>query len=160
MKQFSHSRVESFRQCPYKFKLRYIDELKMLPNDDPTNALIIGTALHTGIEKDVKTAIEEYYMSYPVINDNHVTEAMKLEKVIPMMKEQLPIGGEFEVKIECEEFIGFIDYLLPVEVYKVDIRKPIHTENGGSGFVASKDDEYGWFDIYDLSISVRFFDLL
>lgn len=114
---WSHSRVECFKQCPYKFKLRYIDELKTLPNDDPTNALIIGTALHTGIEKDVKTAIEEYYNSYPVITDAHVTEAMKLEKVIPMMKEKLPRGGEFEVKIEDDDFVGFIDYLIPTGVY-------------------------------------------
>ena len=60
---FSHSRVDSYKQCPYKFKLRYIEQMKTLPNDDPTNALIIGTALHTGIEKDVKTAIDEYYNS-------------------------------------------------------------------------------------------------
>ena len=112
---WSHSRVECFKQCPYKFKLRYIDELNTLPNDDPTNALIIGTALHTGIEKDVKTAIQEYYMSYPVITDAHITEAMKLEKVIPMMKEKLPRGGEFEVKIEDDDFVGFIDYLLEVD---------------------------------------------
>lgn len=95
----------------------------MLPNDDPSNALIIGTALHTGIEKDVKTAIDWYYNQYPVITDHHVTEAMKLEKVIPMMKEKLPPGGKFEVKIEDDDFVGFIDYLVPVatDFYDVEL---------------------------------------
>ena len=143
MAQFSHSRVESYHQCSYKYKLRYIDNLKTLPNDDPANALIIGTALHTGIEKGVKAAIEEYYMSYPIITDAHVTEAMKLEKVIPMMKEKLPRGGEFEVKIEDEDFVGFIDYLVNVtdeerefdEIHNLPI------------------NEYEWFDIYDFKYS-------
>lgn len=134
--QFSHSRVDTFKTCPYKFKLRYIDEIEVLPNDDPTNALIIGTALHTGIEKDVKTAIEEYYMSYPVITDAHVTEAMKLERVIPMMKDKLPRGGEFEVKIEDENFLGFIDYLIPVDWEDSD-----------------PDNVVEYFDIYDFKYS-------
>ena len=141
MAQFSHSRVESFKQCAYKFKLRYIDGLQTLPNDDPANALIIGTALHTGIEKDVKTAIEEYYNSYPVITDAHVTEAMKLEKVIPMMKEKLPRGGEFEVKIEDDDFVGYIDYLLPVDKECI-----AWDPDGGHKYVE-------WFDIYDFKYS-------
>lgn len=136
MKQFSHSRVECFNQCPYKFKLRYIDEVVMLPNTEPSNALIIGTALHTGIEKDVRTAIDWYYNQFPVISDEHVTEAMKLEKVIPMMKDKLPYGGEFEVKIEDDDFLGFIDYLLPVDWDDSD-----------------PDDVIEWYDIYDFKYS-------
>ncbi len=143
MVQFSHSRVECYHQCPYKFKLRYIDKLQTLPNTDPSNALIIGTALHTGIEQDVKTAIDWYYNQFPVISDEHVTEAMKLERVIPMMKECLPVGGEFEVKIEDEDFVGFIDYLVPVTPY---------------GLEQNQFDEYclngvEYYDIYDFKYS-------
>lgn len=121
MAQFSHSRVESFKQCSYKYKLRYIDKIKMLPNYEPSDALIIGTALHTGIEKDVKTAIDWYYNQYPVITDEHINEAMKLELVIPMMKEKLPPGGMFEVEINDENFKGFIDYLIEVEPNVYDL---------------------------------------
>ena len=35
------------------------------------------------LEKDVQTAIHEYFMSYPVISDAQVNEAMKLEVMIP-----------------------------------------------------------------------------
>ena len=148
----SHSRVDSYKQCPYKFKLRYIDELQTLPNTEPSNALIIGTALHMGIEQDVKTAIDWYYNQFPVITDEHITEAMKLEKVIPMMKAKLPVGGEFEVKIKDEDFVGYIDYLVPVESFKFDMKKPIQLVNG-VGFVACPDTEYEWFDIYDFKYS-------
>lgn len=121
MAQFSHSRVECFTQCPYKYKLRYLDKVQMFPNYEPTNALIIGTALHTGIEKDVRTAINWYYQQYPVITDEHINEAMKLEIVIPMMKDKLPLGGEFEVEIDDVDFKGYIDYLVEVEPNVYDI---------------------------------------
>ena len=93
--------------------MRYIDRLKTIPPDNPDNALILGTALHTGIEKSVEESITEYYMSYPIITDEHINEAIKLEYLIPMAQEIRPPGGEFEVKIEDEHFLGYIDYLVP-----------------------------------------------
>ena len=106
--EYSHSRVETFKNCPYKYKLRYIDELKTLPSDDPQNPLIIGSAMHLGIEKDVETAINWYYNQYPIITDLHVNEAIKLEKLIPKVKDILPKGQQ-EIKIETNDFIGFAD---------------------------------------------------
>ena len=106
--EYSHSRVETFKNCPYKYKLRYIDELKTLPSDDPQNPLIIGSAMHLGIEKDVETAINWYYNQYPIITDLHVNEAIKLEKLIPKVKDILP-KGQHEIKIETNDFIGFAD---------------------------------------------------
>lgn len=115
--QVSHSRVETFKKCPYQFKLHYIDELETYASDDPANPLIIGTALHTGIEKDTATAIKEYYESYPVITDKHIDEAIKLEAVIKKCKEALPPldNALFETPIESREFKGFIDLLVPVD---------------------------------------------
>ena len=106
--EYSHSRVETFKNCPYKYKLRYIDELKTLPSDDPQNPLIIGSAMHLGIEKDVETAINWYYNQYPIITDLHVNEAIKLERLIPKVKDILP-KGQHEIKIETNDFIGFAD---------------------------------------------------
>ena len=114
--KLSHSRVECFNKCPYQFKLRYIDKLETLPTDDPASPLILGHALHTGIEKNTEEAIKEYYNAYPVINDNHVTEAIKLEYWIPKIKEAIPPGGLHEIEIaDGEDFVGYIDYLVPVE---------------------------------------------
>ena len=111
--QVSHSKIETFEGCQFKYKMRYINEIQTLKADNPDNALFLGTALHTGIEKDVDTAISEYFMQYPVITDEHINEAMKLEVMIPKAKSKIP-KGEFEVEISDEDFHGFIDLLAPV----------------------------------------------
>ena len=110
--QVSYSRIGTYEKCPYQFKLHYIDKLETIFNCDPQSPLVLGHALHTGIEKDVETAIKEYYSAYPVIKDAHITEAMKLEYLIPKVKEILP-EGEHEIKIETDDFKGFIDLLVP-----------------------------------------------
>ncbi len=112
--QFSYSRVDCHTNCPYQFKLRYIDKLKTYDDFDPLSPLTLGNALHKGIETDVNTAIQEYYNSYPIITEKHIEEAIKLEYLIPKVKELLPSDGKHEVKIETESFIGYIDYLYPV----------------------------------------------
>lgn len=106
-----YSAVSTFNQCPYQYKLRYIDGLKTLDDYEPQDALKIGTALHTGIEKDVDIAIHEYYMSYPVISDLHINEAIKLEVMIKKVKEVIP-DGKHEVFIQDGVFKGTIDLLV------------------------------------------------
>lgn len=108
----SHSRVECFESCPYRYDLRYNQEIRTIPPDNADNALFLGTALHTGLEKDVDAAIHEYFMNYPVINDNHINEAMKLEVMIQKARKICPDGLN-EVKIEDPDFVGFIDLLSP-----------------------------------------------
>ena len=112
--QFSYSRVDCFNSCPYKFKLTYIDKLQTIDDYDPQNPLIVGTALHKGIETTVQEAIQEYYNSYPIITDMHVEEAIKLEYLIPIVKKILPKNGQFEVEISNDYFKGYIDYLYPL----------------------------------------------
>lgn len=109
--QVSYSRISTHEKCPFQFKLRYRDGLETIFNCDPQNALVLGHALHTGIEKDVQDAIDEYYSAYPIIDDRHVTEAMKLEYLIPKVKAILP-EGQHEVKIETDDFVGYIDLLV------------------------------------------------
>ena len=112
--QFSHSRVECFNNCPYQYKLRYIDNLKTLPDYEPQDALILGTALHTCIEKDIPTAIQEYYNSYPIITDLHINEAIKLETMLKKAREVLPIEyAIFELPVDIGHYKGFIDMLVP-----------------------------------------------
>lgn len=110
--KFSYSRVNCFKQCPYQYKLKYIEQLKTLPNMDANNALYLGTAMHTGIEKDVDAALAQYYSNYPAVTDLHINEAIKLQYIIPLAKKVIP-AGEYEVHIETKEFQGFIDLLVP-----------------------------------------------
>lgn len=136
--QVSHSRISSFLQCPYKYDLKYNQRLETLFNCDPQNPLILGQALHTGIEKDVETAIAEYYSAYHIIDDLHVNEAIKLEYLIPKAKALLP-KGEHEVKIEDDDYIGFIDLLVPISSLSLT---PTERFSG---------DQY--YDIYDFKYS-------
>ena len=111
--RFGYSAVTTFEQCPFKYKCQYVDGLKTLPNTDPANALIIGTALHRGIETDVDTAIWEYFNTFPIITDQHVDEEIKLRYLIPKVKEVIP-EGIHEVQVVDTNFIGTLDLLIPV----------------------------------------------
>lgn len=108
---WSHSRVSCFKQCPMKYELKYLAEIKTLPKFEADDPLVLGTAMHEGIEKDADTAINDYLMSYPVIGDLHENEAIKLRYWVPKAKEKLPEGLDFEVKVEYKDFIGYIDGL-------------------------------------------------
>lgn len=111
--QVSHSRTECFKSCPFKYYLRYQERLKTIPDDKFDNALYLGTALHTGLETGVNEAIQQYYSNYPIITDDHINEAMKLEVMIPKAKAMIP-DGQHELKIDDPDFVGFIDLLVPV----------------------------------------------
>jgi phage nucleotide-binding protein len=93
--------------------MRYVDGILTLPPDNADNALILGTALHTGMEKGTAAAIDEYFGAYPIITDAHIDEAMKLEYLIPKAREILPKNGFFEKLISNSDIIGFADYLVP-----------------------------------------------
>lgn len=100
--------------------------LEGIGTNDPINsdnALVLGTALHTGIEKGVETAIDQYYMSFPIIDNSHISEAIKLEYLIPKAKAVLP-SGEYEVEINDDDFHGFIDLLAPARVFERGVELP------------------------------------
>ena len=139
--KLGYSAVSTFENCPYQYKLRYIDKVEMLDEYEPTDALKIGTALHRGIEVDTSTAIQEYYNSYTIITDAHITEAIKLETMIPKVKEVIP-EGQHEVFFQYGAFKGTIDLLVPVD-------GTIHYDEVGNidGF------ETDTYDIYDFKYS-------
>lgn len=96
--------------------MRYVDKILTIPPDEPDNALVLGHAIHTGIEKGVDAGVKEYYMHYPVISDDHINEAIKLEYLIPKVQALLP-QGEHEVEIADDDFRGYIDLLAPVTMF-------------------------------------------
>lgn len=110
--QFSYSRVECFAKCPKQYKYRYVDRLKTLPDQSPSNALYLGTAIHEAFETgNVEDAIASYRSNYYVLTDEHINEEIKLEYLIPRVLELLP-PGECEIEVSTENFIGYIDRLV------------------------------------------------
>lgn len=117
--------------------------MNTIPDTEPDNALILGTALHTGIEEGVEQALDFYQSSFPILTDDHIHEMMKLEAMIPKAKALLPSGGTFELPIGDSDFTGFMDYLVPIgKGLKLD------------GLVSGEDlEEFEAFDLYDFKYS-------
>ena len=132
-KNFHFSTAECFENCPARFDFRYNQGLETIPTDDPQNPLILGTAIHRGMEVDLQTAVKEYLMSYTVIDDRHVNEVIKLEHWIPKLKELLP-EGLHEYNFSNGVYEGTADLLVPCT--KHDLNLP-----------------NGQFDLYDFKYS-------
>lgn len=132
-KNFHFSTAECFENCPARFDFRYNQGLETIPTDDPQNPLILGTAIHRGMEVDLQTAVKEYLMSYTVIDDRHVNEVIKLEHWIPKLKELLP-EGLHEYNFNNGVYEGTADLLVPCT--KHDLNLP-----------------NGQFDLYDFKYS-------
>ena len=128
--------------------MRYVEGLNTIPDTEPDNALILGTALHTGVEEGIEKALDFYQSSFPILTDDHVNEMMKLEAMIPKAKALLPPGGAFELPIGNADFIGFMDYLVPVN--GADAFSS-HIEEFGKYALAVEEAQY--FDLYDFKYS-------
>lgn len=133
MDRFHFSTAECFENCPARWFFRYGERLETLESDDPANALKIGTALHRGVETDVETALHEYFMSYPVITDDHINEAIKLQHWIPKVKEVIP-DGLHEVQMQSDWYEGTMDLLVPCTKHDAEL-------------------PHGQFDLYDFKYS-------
>ena len=121
--RYSHSRVECHNNCPYQYKLRYVDYIKTIPAPEADNALIVGNTIHKGAETDLKTAIDFYYSNYPIINDNHINETIKFEYLIPKIHEILANVNVYkkEFKINTERFVGIVDLITKNDDGTVDV---------------------------------------
>lgn len=118
--QFSYSRVSTYERNPLEYKLRYLEGLTTLPRYDPEDPLVVGTAMHELIQKN-KDAIKQYLMSYPLVSDKHINEAIKLELLSKKALAVLPATGKYEVTLSNQDYIGFIDMLVKNEDGTFDI---------------------------------------
>ncbi|MBC2196288.1 AAA family ATPase [Listeria booriae] len=134
--QFSYSRVSLFKDCPYHFKLRYIDKLTEIPNLEAANPLIIGNAMHKGIETDKQTMLDEYFASFPVITDAQINESIKLEILLDKVNEYLNDDEDVEYiheyTIDVPDLKGFVDLIVrhpDGRCYVIDFKYSNHIKN-------------------------------
>lgn len=114
--QVSYSKVDSYWTCPFLYKLRYIDKLKTKPDTNPASALYEGTSLHEAIEKrSIDEGLNSYKSNYIELGPEHEFEMYKLERAMKKALDQIKIEGEYERKLAYNDFIGFIDMLVPVD---------------------------------------------
>lgn len=75
------------------------------------------------METDLENARKFYYSQYPIINDKHIEEMMKLEILVPKVKnilEQLSIYSH-EFRISNSRFVGIVDLIVRNEDGTVDV---------------------------------------
>ena len=133
IKFMHYSTVECYLKCPRQYAYRYRDQLEVIEDFEANNALKVGTALHRGMETDTETAINEYLMSYPVIGDEHITEAMKLAYWIPKVKAVVP-EGIHERPMQNDWYQGTMDLLVPTSKHETKLK-------------------HGQYDLYDYKYS-------
>lgn len=109
--RFSYSNISTFSQCPYRWFLQYKERLKTLPETNADNPLWLGLGLHKGIECGVEAGIEEYKSHFNILTDDQINWIMQLEYQIPRVIELLPKGGEHELEIKTDDYVGYIDYV-------------------------------------------------
>jgi hypothetical protein len=116
--RFSYSNISTFSQCPYRWYLNYKEKLKTIPETNADNALWLGLGLHKGIETgSAELGVAEYQSHFNILTDEIINYSMQLEYQIPRVIELLPEGGEHELKIETDEFVGYIDYVCGDTLY-------------------------------------------
>ena len=115
--RFSYSNISTFSQCPYRWYLQYKKRLKTLPECNADNPLWLGLGLHKGIECGVEAGIAEYKSHFNIITDEHLNWITQLEYQIPRVIELLPEGGEHELEIKTDDFVGYIDYICGDTLY-------------------------------------------
>ncbi len=110
--RYSYSNISTFSQCPHQWFLKYRERLKTIPETNADNALWLGLGLHKGIEtSSAEKGVAEYQSHFNVITDEIINYSMQLEYQIPRVIELLPKGGEHELEIKTDDFVGYIDYV-------------------------------------------------
>ena len=119
----SYSKLSTFNQCPFLYKLIYLEHLE--PKDDlrPDNPLFVGTAIHEGIEhRSIDAAIESYKAHYEEMTPMNELEILKMKTILPKAFEQIPNCDTYEYKLDVEdEYVGYIDGLVKNEDGTYDI---------------------------------------
>ena len=121
--RYSHSRVECHNNCPYQYKLRYVDHIKTIQAPEADDALICGLAIHKGAETNLNDALKLYTDSFPMITDKHVNEIMKIEYLVPKLHEILNNLNVYkrEFTINTPRFIGIVDLITKNDDGSVDV---------------------------------------
>lgn len=130
--RFSHSRVSTFNQCPYKFKLQYLDGVGTIRDLAPDDALIVGNAMHKGIEQGIPAAAQWYREQFNILTDLHINELMKLEMLLPKVRAIIDYErSRFEYELQTNEFVGFVDLVVKRDDGKVEIFDFKYSNNVG-----------------------------
>ena len=140
----SYSRVALWKQCKYRYKLRYIDKLEPVDKCDPHDPLKNGIAIHEiaestlvlSAETAINHAIQRYFEKYPVIDEKHYDAADKIRRAGKALIDTLGLDydtpniteeREYEISIQSMlpddpdlHDVGFIGYVDLIRTHTAD----------------------------------------
>lgn len=181
MAYYSHSKLSCFEQCPFKYKLKYIDKIK--PEIEPIIEIYLGKSVHDSLEwvykqvqkQKIPTAEEliEYYSktwqeTYKpefVITDKNLTQKDYFNKGVgfllnyyiqhkPFDDNTLETEKKISFKLKDNQILGFIDRLAYDEKKKEYV---IHDyKTSGSLPSREKIDNDRQLSLYSLAIQELF----
>ncbi|KRK53112.1 hypothetical protein LKACC12383_01711 [Companilactobacillus kimchii] len=103
---------------------------------DANSPLILGHALHKGLESGEKAMEQDYFDSYPLITNDQVNEMMKLQILLPKVNDILDnfkdCKFQHEYPIITKDFIGFADLIITAPdgtSTVIDFKYSNHVEN-------------------------------
>ena len=78
--RYSYSKISCYKQCPFKFKLKYEDKNYLFSANIATE---FGSLIHS-IEEDIATAIQaEIQIDYVVLKNKFIIESRKIAQRYP-----------------------------------------------------------------------------
>lgn len=88
--------------------------------------LVVGSALHLGLEEGIEPMENYYYNQYPVIDDLHINEMIKLQYMVEKAQRVIDdlVGTRktrFEHEINFPDFRGFVDLIIHNNDGSIDI---------------------------------------
>lgn len=114
-----YSGISCYHQCPYKYKLQYLDNLKVEKPLTPDDARTVGTTIHMGIEIGIEKAIKWYTEQYPEMTDAHNIEIHKIlilyGKVQELIEDFPIILVKQEVPFAHDEWTGTVDAICDLQ---------------------------------------------
>ena len=99
--KYSYSKVDCYKQCPFKFLLKYVDN-KYVPVS--SIAFDVGTAIHDTEEKIANCIKDGLPIDYKALRNNLVIKMAELEKKFPKEWNEKDKAGRYYK----EKFFGYL----------------------------------------------------
>lgn len=171
--RISYSNIQTFSQCKFKWKLRYIDNIQI---DSPAIQLIFGTAMHQTIQQFLKKYYSEYTLQF--IRDNKSTlidqySQLMIDRLTSILAEKQETNTSFNITYQVlqqhlQYAINLLTELIPhaskwfpkknTELVAVQYELSYKLENSQLGFIGYidvliRDKKTNRYTIYDLKTS-------
>ena len=108
----SYSQVQCFKQCKFKYYLRYIEKLTVNKELTADNPLLLGSMVHKIIEDggNPSTAVGEYRRNWLCTSNEVEREIFKATEALKTLPVEF-YDGKHEKRVRTNKLLGYIDHI-------------------------------------------------